>query len=134
MARSILAETVNITRHLPSNSVATKKNPLKLNKLQLRTLALAQVIARDPNSSKMDDISGNVELLAIPRPHGDHVHVGQFVVSAVEASGFSNPAVWLALSRKGLVSHQNALTITLTAQGIAYDTGLADRFLTESDH
>ena len=27
-----------------------RKNPLKLNNLQLRTLVLAQIIAKDPNS------------------------------------------------------------------------------------
>jgi len=114
--------------------MATKRNPLKLNKLQLRTLALAQVLARDPQSSKAIDDTGDVELLSIPNPHGDHVHVGKFVVSAREASGFSNPAVWTALKRKGLASDQNPLTVTLTAEGVVYDTGLGDRFLSESDH
>jgi len=111
-----------------------KKNPLKLNKLQLRTLALAQVLARDPQASRTDETTGDVELLSVPHPHGDHVHVGKFVVSAREASGFANPAVWTALKRKGLANDANPLTVTLTADGVAYDTGLGDRFLSESDH
>lgn len=114
--------------------MAPQKNPLKLNKLQLRTLALAQVLARDPRTGKVDEASGDVELLSIPHPHGDHVHVGKFVVSAREASGFSNPSVWTALIRKGLVRGEDPLTVTLTAEGVAYDTGLGDRFLSESDH
>lgn len=114
--------------------MAPKKNPLKLNKLQLRTLALAQVLANDPRTGKVDADSGDVELLSIPHPHGDHVHVGKFVVSAREASGFANPAVWTALARKGLARDDNPLTVTLTADGVAYDTGLGDRFLAKSDH
>ena len=111
-----------------------KKNPLKLNKLQLRTLALAQVLARDPKTAKTNEETGEVELLSLPRVHGDHVHVGRFVVSAREASGFSNPAVLAAFKRKGLAKDDNPLTLTLTAEGVAYDTGLGDRFLAESDH
>jgi len=111
-----------------------KKNPLKLNKLQLRTLALAQVLAADEKLSRRDEASGDVTLLDLPRPHGDHVHVGRFVVSARDASGFSNPAVWRALIRKGLARTDDPLTVTLTAEGVAYDTGLGDRFATPSDH
>ena len=111
-----------------------KQNPLRLNKLQLRTLSLAQVLTRDPNTGKLDEATGDPELLRIPRTHGDHVHVGQFVISAQEASGFSNPTVWTALKRKGLARSDNPLTMTFTAACVAYDTGLGDRFLTKSDH
>jgi len=114
--------------------MAPKKNPLKLNKLQLRTLALAQVIAADENLARKDEASGDVTLLDLPRPHGDHVHVGPVVVSAKDASGFSNPAVWTALVRKGLVREGDALTVTLSAEGVAYDTGLGDKFVRPSDH
>ena len=51
--------------------MAPRKNPLKLNKLQLRTLALAQVLARD--SGRLDEASGEVTLSSLPHPHGDHV-------------------------------------------------------------
>ncbi len=34
-----------------------KKNPLKLNKLQLRTLTLAQLLARDPGLVRRDEPS-----------------------------------------------------------------------------
>ncbi len=79
-----------------------KKNPLKLNKLQLRT--------------------------------GDHLHIGRFTVSTKEASGLSNPAVWSALVRKGLARIEGPIAIALTAEGVAYDTGLGDRFAVRADH
>lgn len=113
----------------------TKKiNPLKLNKLQARTLVLAQVIARQPDGAIRDAETGDVILTRIPHSHGDHVHVGPFVVSARDASGFSNPAVWTALARKGLVREADPRRIALTPDGQSYDTGLGDRFLNESDH
>ena len=111
-----------------------KKNPLKLNKLQLRTLVLAQMLAGDADATRRDEATGDVTLLNVPHPHGDHVHVGSFVVSAREASGFNNPAVWTALARKGLARSGDALTVTLTAEGLTYDTGLGERFLAPSDH
>lgn len=110
-----------------------RKNPLKLNKLQLRTLVLAQVLAKDPDGGRNDEETGEVTLLHIPRPHGNHVHVGGFTVSAREASGFSNPAVWTALTRKGLARVEDGLVI-LTTDGLAYDTGLSEHFLAPSDH
>ena len=107
--------------------MAPKNNPLRLNKLQLRTLALAQVLARDGDLARRDDASGDVILLQIPRPHGDHVHIGQFTVSARDASGFANPGVWRALMRKGLARAGGPGAVTITADGIAYYTGLGDR-------
>ena len=68
-----------------------KQNPLRLNKLQLRTLSLAQVLTRDPNTGKLDEATGDVELLRIPQTHGDHVHVGQCVVSAQKSQRVFQP-------------------------------------------
>jgi len=104
-----------------------RRNPLKLNKLQLRTLALAQLIAADPKSGARDEATGEVALQSLPQPHGDHVHVADIVVASREVSGFANPAVWTALQRKGLVRPGGPVGITLTADGVAYDTGLAER-------
>lgn len=111
-----------------------KKNPLKLNKLQLRTLVLAQVIAKDENSGSIDAETGEGKVLRIPHSHGDHAHIGKFVVSGRDTSGFENPSVWVALERKGLVKPGYPASITLTREGMAYDTGLGDHFLEESDH
>ena len=112
-----------------------KKNPLKLNKLQLRTLALTQVLANEESLATKDEDTGHVTISQMPHPHGNHVHIGSFVVSARDASGFANPAVWVALRRKGLVAEEDgSMGVTLTAKGLAYDTGLSDKFIEESDH
>lgn len=111
-----------------------KKNPLKLNKLQLRTLLLMQELARHPATASTDPETGEVTLGALPRPHGDHVHIGDFVVSARDISGFSNEAVWRALQRKGLIQADFPHSITLSAAALAYDTGLSDRLTQPSDH
>lgn len=111
-----------------------RKNPLKLNNLQLRTLVLAQIIAKDPNSGSIDEATGDATLLRIPHAHGDHVHVGKFVVAARDASGFANPAVWVALDRKGLAREGYPASIVLTREGMEYDTGLSENFVEESDH
>lgn len=105
-----------------------RRNPLKLNKLQLRTLALAQVLAREPGIAERDEATGEVTLHRLPEPHGDHVHIGAFVVSGREASGLRNQAVWAALTRKGLARADAGLAVTLTAPGLAYDTGFGERF------
>ncbi|MBL6929511.1 MAG: hypothetical protein ISR44_10100 [Rhodospirillales bacterium] len=110
-----------------------RKNPLKLNKLQLRTLVLAQVLAGDEDGARHDEATGEATILHVPHPHGEHVHVGGFTVSSRDASGFSNRAVWTALNRKGLARIEDGLVV-LTADGLAYDTGLSDRFVTPSDH
>jgi len=108
--------------------MAPKRNPLKLNNLQLRTLALAQVLASEPGITERDETTGEVTLLRMPEPHGDHVHIGAIVVSGREASGLRNPAVWVALERKGLARSEGSSAVTLTARGVAYETGLGDRF------
>ncbi|WP_420549589.1 hypothetical protein [Curvivirga sp.] len=111
-----------------------KKNPLKLNKLQLRTLALAQVLANDPVASMKNETSGEVTLVRLPHIHGNHVHVGPYVVSAKDASGFNNPAVWVVLGRKGLTHGDPSGVVTITAEGLSYETGLGDKFMEVSDH
>jgi hypothetical protein len=116
------------------NIMVLKKNPLKLNKLQLRTLLLFQELARHPETSTHDAITGEATLSTLPHPHGDHVHIGSFVVSSSDASGFSNKSVWRALERKGLARTNFPLSITLTKSGLDYDTGLSDRLTQPSDH
>ena len=111
-----------------------KKNPLKLNKLQLRTLALAQVLARDPKTGHKDEATGGVALMSLPHGHGNHVHVGEFTVSSKDASGFSNAAVWAILERKGLAKASGPMGISLTADALEYDTGLGKKFMAPSDH
>jgi len=115
--------------------MAPRKNPLNLNKLQLKTLAILQELAGDPGITRRDDASGGVQITAIPTPHGDHFHVGSRVVLARDATGLANQGVWLALIRKGLAS-AGAFphTITLTPAGVGYETGVAEAILHGASH
>ena len=114
--------------------MTAKKNPLKLNPLQLRSLALFQEMARHPELSTPFADTGEVLLSQIPHPHGDHFHIGSKVVASRDASGLANPSVWIALERKGLARGNFPLALTLTKAGLAYDTGLAEQILHGTDH
>lgn len=113
---------------------ASKRNPLKLNPLQLKTLCLLQELARDPETHQIDPTCGEVILSTFPNPHGDHFHLGPYVVAARDASGLRNEAVWVALERKGLARATFPAAIILTAEGLAYDTGQRGAILHGSDH
>lgn len=105
-----------------------RPNPLKLNPLQARTLAVLQQLAR-ANGGKIV----RTDLAA----HGNHVHVGDAVVMTKDMTGLANPAVFAALIRKGLVGQHNAAMChaTLTEDGLAYDVGPQARaILHRSDH
>jgi len=110
-----------------------KKKLIKLNPLQKRTLALFQLLADNPESATLDIKTGEVTISYLPEVHGDHVHIGNYVVSGQDASGFSNEAVWRALERKGLIKSAFPIQATLTPQALEYDTGLRDQF-EHSDH
>lgn len=111
-----------------------KKNPLKLNPLQLRTLTLLQALARVPEAAEEGPGPGDYTIRQFPRPHADHFHLGDAVVSGQDATGLFNQAVWNALTRKGLARADWPNAITLTAEGLAYDTGLADEILHHAAH
>lgn len=101
-----------------------KANPLQLNALQLKTLAILQELARLPDWSRPDAASGEVTILGMPQPHGDHFHVGAKVVLSRDATGLANAGVWKALERKGLARGAAfPMQLTLTPEGQAYDTG-----------
>jgi hypothetical protein len=114
--------------------MASRQTPLKLNALQLRTLTLLQALARLPDAADEGPGSGEVTISAFPRAHADHFHLGDAVVSGRDATGLFNEAVWNALARKGLARSAWPDTITLTADGLAYDTGLADEILHDAGH
>lgn len=105
-----------------------KKNPLRLNALQLRTLAIAQVLAREGDAAERDEATGEVTLHALPNPHGNHFHVGPYSVPRKAASGLFNAAVWTALDRKGLARPGAAGSVILTAEGLTYETGFEEAF------
>jgi hypothetical protein len=111
-----------------------KINPLKLNPLQLRTLTLLQTLARDPQSAGRGPGPGEMTIERFPQMHGSHLHLGDRVVSAKDASGLFNENVWHALERKGLARADWPHRITLTPAALAYDTGLEGELLQASPH
>lgn len=111
-----------------------KKNPLKLNPLQLRTLAILQQMARSPHHAQAGDEAGSVMVSNFPAAHGDHFHVGDAVVLARDASGLRNANVFAILERKGLLRSLHPMGAVLTQAGLAYDTGVADQVLHRADH
>ncbi|HEY2540537.1 MAG TPA: hypothetical protein VGI28_13755 [Stellaceae bacterium] len=113
--------------------MAPKHNPLGLNPLQLKTLTLLQELAQLPDFSRLGEDQETVVLTRLPHPHGDHFHLGEAVVASRDATGLRNPSVWAALERKGLV-HSTPPTVVLTAQGLAYATGLREKILHLTDH
>ena len=114
--------------------MATRPNPLKLNALQLKTLTLLQELARHPEHATPHGETGGVMVSQLPAAHGDHFHVGAFAVAARDATGLSNPAVFAALERKGLIRSLFPMGAVLTAQGLAYETGLREEILHGGQH
>lgn len=110
-----------------------KKNPLKLNPLQLKTLVLFQELARHDETSTATD-AGERVLTNLPRPHGNHFHLGNKVVMSQDATGLTNQAAWVALERKGLIRASFPVAVTVTKDGLDYDTGIAEQILHGSDH
>jgi hypothetical protein len=84
-----------------------KHNPLRLNKLQLKTLTILQELARHPESATPDAATGEVLISNLPHAHGN---------------------------RKGLAKSGFPLAIVLTPEGLGYDTGLRQSVLLGGDH
>jgi hypothetical protein len=112
--------------------MVAKRNPLKLNALQLKTLTLLQALSAPDDGADVSETDRLIPML--PSPHGNHFHVGQYVVSGGDATGLHNPAVWAALTRKGLVVGVPPANASLTPAGIAYETGLSEKILHSHDH
>jgi hypothetical protein len=111
-----------------------KKNLLNLNPLQLKTLTLLQALAQLPGHAQPGAEPGTVRVGNLPHPHGDHFHVGDAAVAARDATGLANPAVWVALERKGLIRAGFPYEVLMTEAGLGYDTGLADTLLHRANH
>ena len=101
-------------------------NPLTLNSLQLRTLTLLQAMAHAQG--------GEPTISRFPQAHGDHFHLGDAVVAGKDATGLYNEIVWHALERKGLAKADYPRQIVLSAEGLSYETGLANEILHKSGH
>ena len=109
-----------------------RPNPLKLNPLQLKTLVLLQELARLVGQPEGEE--GDVLVDQFPHAHGDHFHLGDFLVAARDATGLGNPSVWVALERKGLIRSRFPQAAVLSAAGLAYDTGVRDQILHHGHH
>ena len=112
----------------------TKRNPLNLNPLQLKTLTILQELATLEEAAERDPATGAVKLTALPHAHGDHFHVGRQMVASADATGLSNPGVWAALERKGLVRTNFPDDVTVTPEGLNYDTGMHGAILHDGGH
>jgi hypothetical protein len=115
-------------------AVPTKKNPLGLNALQLKTLTLLQELARLNGRPAPDSPEGHILVSGLPNPHGDHFHMGEAIVLSRDASGLANEGAWAALERKGLIKAMFPVAAVLTPAGIAYDTGLRELILHRGHH
>ena len=114
--------------------MASRPNPLKLNTLQCKTLVLLQALARVQGAGTVGPGPGEVTIQRFPDAHGDHFHLGNAVVMAKDTTGLHNEAVWNALTRKGLARADWPSAIVLTADGLAYDTGIAKDVLKLMPH
>ncbi len=111
-----------------------KFNPLNLNMLQLKTLTLFQELATMEGFASPAEEEGHVMISRLPHPHGDHFHLGQYVVRSQDASGLGNQSAWLALQRKGLIKSLFPMGCVLTPAGAEYFTGIKDAILHPSHH
>ena len=114
--------------------MTTKRNPLKLNKLQLKTLTILQQMARSNDHAQPGDEPDSIMVSNFPPPHGDHYHIGDAVVLGRDATGLANPAVFTALERKGLIHSLFPMGAVLNPAALSYDTGLADSLLHRGHH
>jgi hypothetical protein len=114
--------------------MSPKKNPLNLNPLQLKTLTLFQELARSDQHAQAAEEPGAVVLTNLPRPHGDHFHVGAGIALTKDASGLANEAVWKALERKGLIRAAFPHGLVLMPAGLDYDTGMREQILHLGHH
>lgn len=111
-----------------------RANPSKLNPLQLKTLAILQALAQEPDCAAPDEEDGSVRIHSLPHAHGNHVHLGGAVVAMRDMAGLGNPSVLNALARKGMLKGGRDGAYTLTSEGLAYDTGSIRQILQRSDH
>lgn len=114
--------------------MASKKNPLNLNALQLKTLTLFQALAGLEDYAVPAETPDHTLIQRLPHAHGDHFHLGPWVLSSRDATGLGNAAAWLALERKGLIQSMFPRGCILTPAGRDYDTGLRGSMLHEAHH
>jgi len=110
-----------------------RSNPLRLNRLQCKTLVLLQALAALPRYALPGPEEGETAIAAVPPAHGDRFHLGPYIVLRRDTTGLSNASVRAALIRRGLVRDMAGRPV-LTAAGKNYETGMAETILHRSDH
>lgn len=111
-----------------------KKNPANLNALQLKTLTLFQALAELEDCARPGQNPDHKEVFRLPHAHGDHFHLGRYVVRGQDATGLNNQAVWVALQRKGLIEAEYPTRLEITKEGLSYETGMKEQILHSSGH
>jgi hypothetical protein len=114
--------------------MSPKSNPAKLNSLQLRTLTVLQLLSQVQGAATVGPTVGEVTITRFPMPHGDHIHLGEYIVRVKDASGLQNQAVWNALTRKGLARADWPRAIVLTAEGRNYQTEMGNKIVFRAPH
>jgi len=114
--------------------MVAKRNSLKLNKLQLKTLTILQALVGTEDGAAISDSATKLSIPWMPSPHGNHFHVGEYLIYTSDANGLGNISVWTALARKGLVEGLPPGPTYLTNLGVSYDTGLSTKVLHKLDH
>ena len=113
--------------------MALLNNPLRLNNLQLKTLALFQELSCISDYSNQLEDGGRM-IQWIPSPHGDHFHIGSAIVKTKDATGLNNENVWNALERKALIKKENfPRSLVLTRSGQDYITRIKQQLILGSD-
>jgi hypothetical protein len=112
----------------------SRYNPRNLNPLQLKTLAIFQRLATMEEHIAARREDGTITLWNLPHAHGDHFHVGHSVLRSRDASGLTNPSVWMALDRKGLIEGQFPDMVILRPEALEYPVGELGLFMEHSDH
>ena len=74
-------------------------------------------MAKSEETSAKIEGSDDVTIMFLATSHGDHVHIGRFVVSVKDASGLSNETVWKASERKGLLKSNFPFPVILKPLG-----------------
>ncbi len=95
---------------------------------------MLQELAQQSDLASTNDDTGDITIFGMPHAHGDHMHIGRFTVSSRFASGLGNANVWSALERRGLARADFPSSITITAKGLAHETGIRSEMLEEADH
>ena len=102
--------------------MADRPNPLKLNPLQAKTLALLQELARQPRYANPPDADGAVVVRYLPAAHGDHFHIGDAVVRTLARYA---PGIESLILHRQVITPDDIERITGLSEGNIFQGELA---------